>query len=83
MRGFGPNLLTWPLVPGLDSLTVVPLPLQVKRELAAVLLFEPHSKAGTVCKSCLGEWAEATGEKRWVPGACLIRAASLSVQPGG
>lgn len=24
--------------------------LQVKRELAAVLLFEPHSKAGTVCK---------------------------------
>uniref|UniRef100_A0A2K5CJB0 Rap guanine nucleotide exchange factor 3 n=1 Tax=Aotus nancymaae TaxID=37293 RepID=A0A2K5CJB0_AOTNA len=42
----------------------------VKRELAAVLLFEPHSKAGTVCKSGRGPeakhrawtWAKGYGE---------------------
>lgn len=42
-----PLLLFWLL-----SLNVDPpdLPLQVKRELAGVLIFESHAKAGTVCK---------------------------------
>lgn len=39
----------------------------VKRELAAVLLFEPHSKAGTVCKSGWPPCLEPRGQ-RWVVG---------------
>lgn len=41
-----------------------PLPTsQVKRELAAVLLFEPHSRAGTVCKSDRGQEAGQQGPR--------------------
>jgi hypothetical protein len=46
-----------PVLPSSPEITAIHPSLhpQVKRELAAVLLFEPHSKAGTVCKS---DWTQ-------------------------
>lgn len=60
--------LSWPLCPWTPLTASSPCP-QVKRELAAVLLFEPHSKAGTVRKSDgTGCWASGAGMRAEAPG---------------